>query len=483
MSDWHVISRRGFLRNAALVAAAALAGCAPKATPAPAAEKPAAEQPADEQPAPPTATPQPAAPAPKERIPIQYWLFWNQPSACEAAWRATDEWQQMEADGLDIEFRTGAGGDAGKTAVAAGTPPDVGCLGPQLDFALGGVLLDLNPFVDASDKISRDSFFTESYENASWRDMQFGIPAMECYVRLGLDYNERMVGEAGLDPDDPPETWEELFEWHEKLTKFDAAGNLLQFGIDPYDAMGGPGPHYASAWTVSMLWDFNDWWNPTDASITINNERFVESLETCAEFIRLMGVDNLAGVRSVEGQGTWGGSYNAEVQAMIIEGYWHPGETAKEKPEVSVLNRASWVPVPAWRAGDKVQCYTSHATSLYRDGTHAKEAFPVIEFQQSKAHCDIAFAEIGWLPALKEYIAGVEPIFPGLDFYLRSASEATHRYTDPRMPISTFVGDQFYVYRERVYRDEMTAQEAADAMQQAVEQEWVESGWAEKWGA
>ena len=52
-----------------------------------------------------------------------------------------------------------------------------------------------------------------------------------------------------------------------------------------------------------------------------------------------MGADNLQGVRSVEGQGTWGGSYNAEVQAMIIEGYWHPGETAKEKPEVAKLNR------------------------------------------------------------------------------------------------------------------------------------------------
>jgi len=164
MSDGSLISRRGFLRSAAIMTAAtALAACAPKATPAPAAEPtkaaPEAEQPAA------------AAPAAEERIPIQYWLFWNQPSVCEEAWRATDEWKQMEADGLDIEFRTGAGGDAGKTAVAAGTPPDVGCLGPQLDFALGGVLLDLNPFVDASDKISRDMFFTESYDNASWQDM------------------------------------------------------------------------------------------------------------------------------------------------------------------------------------------------------------------------------------------------------------------------------------------------------------------------
>ncbi len=156
MSSWPYLSRRAFLRASVVLGAATLAACAPKAVPTAAPTAKPAEK-AAEKPAAPTAT---AVPAKKETIPIQYWIFWGQPQVCEEAWRATDEWQQMEADGLEIEFRTSAGGDAGKTAVAAGTPPDVGCLGPQLDFALGGVLLDLNPFVDASDKISRDMFFS-----------------------------------------------------------------------------------------------------------------------------------------------------------------------------------------------------------------------------------------------------------------------------------------------------------------------------------
>ena len=52
--------------------------------------------------------------------------------------------------------------------------------------------------------------------------MQYGIPAHECYVRRGLNYNKRMIDEAGLDADAPPATWDELFDWHVKLTKFDA---------------------------------------------------------------------------------------------------------------------------------------------------------------------------------------------------------------------------------------------------------------------
>jgi hypothetical protein len=201
-----------------------------------------------------------------------------------------------------------------------------------------------------------------------------------------------------------------------------------------------------------------------------------------ATFYRQMGPDNLQGVRSVEGQGTWGGSFNAEVQAMIIEGYWHPGETAKEKPEVSQLNVATWVPVPAFRKGDKIQSFNGHAIAIYAEGEHAKEAFPVIEFTQTKAALDIIFDTIGWLPALKDYVAQADGSkFPGLQFYLDSATECTHAYGDNLIPIRSFIATKGIQYEEQVYRDAMTAKEAMDAWQKDVETEWVESGWKDKW--
>jgi glyoxylase-like metal-dependent hydrolase (beta-lactamase superfamily II) len=47
---------------------------------------------------------------------------------------------------------------------------------------------------------------------------------------------------------------------------------------------------------------------------------------------------------------------------MIIEGYWHPGETASSKPEVAKVNMASWSPVPASRKGAKVFFIPGHTT-------------------------------------------------------------------------------------------------------------------------
>ncbi len=464
-------TRRSFLATAALGATGlALAACAPKGTEAPAGEAPAAQPGAE-----------PAAPASADKTFIKYHIFWNQPQACEEAFRATPEWQAMEESGLEIEFGTGRGGDAGRTAVAAGTPPDVGDLGPQFDFALGGKLMDLTPFVDASEKITPEMFYEQNWRQGNWQGLQFGVPAHEGFVRRTLFYNRDMVANAGLDPETPPTTIEEMFEWHKKLTVFDAAGNMTQFGIDPYDAEGGTGPG-GDGWGIADVFDI-PWFDEATGTFALDHERMVEALDTYAEFVRFMGPDNLQGMRSVEGQGTWGGSFNAEVQAMIIEGYWHCGETVKEKPEVAEKIMATWVPVPAWRAGDKIQTYSGHVSSLFAEGDNADKAFPIIEFLNSKSACDILFKEIGWLPGQKDYIATVDgTTFPGLEFVLKSADEAMHRYYDNMVPVRTFIETKYIQYREQVYRDAMTAQEAVDAFQKDVEAEWVESGWADKWG-
>jgi len=101
---------------------------------------------------------------------------------------------------------------------------------------------------------------------------------------------------------------------------------------------------------------------------------------------------------------------------------------------------------------------------------------------QTKACCDIIFSEIGWLPAVKEYVANVDGSkFPGLQFYLDSAKDFTHAYGEAVIPIRTFISTKFTQYREQAYRDAMTAKEAMDAWQKDVETEWEESGWKDQW--
>lgn len=48
---------------------------------------------------------------------------------------------------------------------------------------------------------------------------------------LALFYNKDLFEEAGLDPDSPPETWDELADYAVKLTKTDGNGRLEQSGL------------------------------------------------------------------------------------------------------------------------------------------------------------------------------------------------------------------------------------------------------------
>ena len=47
----------------------------------------------------------------------------------------------------------------------------------------------------------------------------------------GLVWNKELFREAGLDPERPPETWDELIEYAQKLTKTNDSGEVEQYGF------------------------------------------------------------------------------------------------------------------------------------------------------------------------------------------------------------------------------------------------------------
>jgi multiple sugar transport system substrate-binding protein len=58
----------------------------------------------------------------------------------------------------------------------------------------------------------------------------YGVPVSADFGMM-LYYNKDMFVEAGLDPNKPPRTMDELREYAQKLTKYDAAGKITQSGF------------------------------------------------------------------------------------------------------------------------------------------------------------------------------------------------------------------------------------------------------------
>ena len=103
-------------------------------------------------------------------------------------------------------------------AIAGGTTPDLVTV-DNPDYA---AYIALGAFEVLDDRIAewewgQDDFYPGPWASATWEGKQYGIP-FETNT-LVLFYNVDLFEAAGLDPDSPPTTWEELTDYAEQLTK------------------------------------------------------------------------------------------------------------------------------------------------------------------------------------------------------------------------------------------------------------------------
>ena len=118
-------------------------------------------------------------------------------------------------------------------AIVAGVPPDICTLYNPLfigPLAANGALTQMDQRFTAAG-FNRDDFVKASLDLCSHRGRLYGMPFL--IDDQALLWNKRTFREAGLDPDRPPATLEELEQIAIKLTKTDAAGHITQLGIAP----------------------------------------------------------------------------------------------------------------------------------------------------------------------------------------------------------------------------------------------------------
>ena len=452
------LSRRDFLRATAVTAVAGLvAACVPQGNGAPA------------------ATGGEGAPA-AEGVTLQYWTGWGGDYAGKS-WddiRALPAFQELIGSN-QVEIKVLSGEEALLTATAGGTPPEGASNINYLDYMARGVLTPIADWVATSELVKEDAYLPGTWTDAHYQGTMYGVPTNEGFTRYALNYNSRLVEEAGLDPDSPPETWEDCLTWHEALTKFDAAGNAIQIGFDPYDAMGG-NIKVPDGFYTPVAWGW-DWFDEETGGFDLDNDKMAQSFELLGEFYKIVGPDNMTAFRQVEGQGDWGGSFKSEVQAMLIDGYWHPGETSIQTPDVGAVSRSTWAPVSEDRRGTKVQGSGGHYIILFKEAPQSELMFKVAEFCNRNEVCDIIFNRLGYLPAIKSYLETADSgRYPGLQFFFDSAEQATEFTSPARCPITNYVYTQYVDLREKVYRAQLTGAQAAAEFQKRCEDEYKAGG-------
>lgn len=93
-----------------------------------------------------------------------------------------------------------------------------------------GVIVPFDDFASsAEDKKWLASFYPALMENSKAKGKIWGIPFQRSTIVMY--HNKEAFKEAGLDPNKPPTTWNEMVTVAQKLTKKDAAGNVTRWGL------------------------------------------------------------------------------------------------------------------------------------------------------------------------------------------------------------------------------------------------------------
>ena len=130
----------------------------------------------------------------------------------------------------------GAGINNGKllSAIAGGQAPDLVICDnatAAYSYAANGSFEMLEPYLEQVN-LNVDNFFDGCQDVIYYKDEPYLIP-QDTNVML-LYYNPDIAKEAGLDPENPPKTLDELDQWAEAMTIQNDDGSYARFGLIPW---------------------------------------------------------------------------------------------------------------------------------------------------------------------------------------------------------------------------------------------------------
>ena len=409
--------------------------------------------------------------APIERAFIDLWWGWPGWTGVLAMDAIIDGFnksqQQIVATGLAVSGMR----DKMLPAIAAGTPPDsaVGNL-PYYYMQAKGGFEPLDDLVNVSEVIAADDFLASAWGSGIWQGVRYRVPAIINGPVWALCYNVGLVEGAGLDADNPPETWDELYDWHVAITSFDAVGNVEILGFDPKDTEG-TYSFVQDGFVLGASWGL-DWYDTNTHETNLDNEEMVEAFATVKQFYDYVGVEKMEGYRT--SYGTWTESPTASlpagVQAMNINGFWAPGELAKSSPDNTF--RYTWTPMPESRRGIKIQNLSDHSAGLPKGSPNPEAGFKMVEFLTTGEANDIVFEATGWFGARISWLETMDKFkYEGLDFYIDSINLADEFHPNPGMPIASFGLQIFNDLITKVNYGDITPAEAATELQETLTSE------------
>ena len=284
---------------------------------------------------------------------LHLWQFWDVSIIRPMLDRFESEHPGVRVKARQLNWKDGL--EEIQAALVSGREPDVCELGSSwlARFADDGVLADLTAVYEAQS----DSFLL--WDSAFWKGRVWGLPWV--HAPRALFYNRGLFRRAGLDPDPPPATWEQLLRAAAIIDSLDA--DIDGFGQNHGERFVPYKNFLALAWgNGGRILDDN-------GAIIFNDARTLEALEfyrSLSGYSR-MGTQEALDRRFMEGR-----------LGMQISGAWNLKRFRELAPDLDF--GVALVPKPAVDRGEHVSFSGSQLLVVFRDSGDTTESIELARF-------------------------------------------------------------------------------------------------------
>lgn len=306
------------------------------------------------------------------KVTISYWEKWTG-FEFDAMKAVVEEFNRSQ-DRIEVKILPVSSIDQkAMMSIAAGVPPDVaGLFGPNVaQYVDDNAIIPLTQYMEEAG-LTRDYYVHSYYDIGVYRGEVWSVPSTP--ASTALHYNKAMFREAGLDPDTPPATLEELDALAEKLTVRNGS-KIERSGFLPSE----PG-WWNWAWGYyfgGTLWDGG-------GQITCDSPENIRAFEWVQSYPQKYGPGAIQTFQS--GFGNFQSPQNAFMSnqvAMVKQGVWMYNFIDKFAPKME------WTAAPFPHPKDRpdlaqMTMVDEDVLVIPRGAKHPDEAFEFIKFVQSQ---------------------------------------------------------------------------------------------------
>ncbi len=252
------------------------------------------------------------------------------------------------------------------TAVLSGDPPDVvSQFVPVVKWASRLALTPLDGFIESTG-FDTTQLFPALWSEMGWQGQTFAIPIQS--TSYALFYNKALFREAGLDPERPPETWDELEDAARRLTRRGPNGRLTQVGFVP---------DYGNLPTTQLMaWQQDAvFLSPDGRTVTLDTPPMRQALGWIADFYAAYGVDDLKAFTAGLGSADQHGFLSGRIGMAVLD-LSYLDQAARYNPDLEV----GVAPIPTFPGRPPASSAGSWWLAIPRGAAHPEAAWAFMQF-------------------------------------------------------------------------------------------------------